>query len=392
MIRQFRFIIEDIVNNKAEFIINTIQLMVGLFIFCYVTGTLLDLNIIKNKINNITENTGVYMLWDNTPPKEFDDIINSEDKLPLIKQLYEYIEDVALDSMYIADSSRNFYFDDNFRLPKGVRSDKDNGHQADMLLVTPNFFSLFDIQKSFGENETEYDEAVPTIMGSKFRKVFDVGDIYYDSDGKAYIVKDFLDSNTYYVAPDESKDLINLDKFILMPITIDDDSDAIDYTATISECNFMADSDNVINAIIDKSNELGLYDFSSRNFTEQLDVIVTDTKDEIFVNATFMFIILIFACIGIIANAIQFISNYSREFAIHMLCGARSRDIIFRVFFQIIIMMLISLFAVCIIEGLSMAYLLTIVFAVMLSVVILIYPFHIIKRNSTNMLIKRGVD
>lgn len=93
------------------------------------------------------------MLWDNTPPKEFDDIINSEDKLPLIKQLYEYIEDVALDSMYIADSSRNFYFDDNFRLPKGVRSDKDNGHQADMLLVTPNFFSLFDIQKSFGENE-----------------------------------------------------------------------------------------------------------------------------------------------------------------------------------------------------------------------------------------------
>lgn len=112
----------------------------------------------------------------------------------------------------------------------------------------------------------------------------------------------------------------------------------------------MADSDNVINAIIDKSNELGLYDFSSRNFTEQLDVIVTDTKDEIFVNATFMFIILIFACIGIIANAIQFISNYSREFAIHMLCGARSRDIIFRVFFQIIIMMLISLFAVYIIE------------------------------------------
>lgn len=89
---------------------------------------------------------------------------------------------------------------------------------------------------------------------------------------------------------------------------------------------------------------------------------------------------------------IQFISNYSREFAIHMLCGARSRDIIFRVFFQIIIMMLISLFAVYIIEGLSMAYLLTIVFAVMLSVVILIYPFHIIKRNSTNMLIKRGVD
>lgn len=49
MIRQFRFIIEDIVNNKAEFIINTIQLMVGLFIFCYVTGTLLDLNIIKIK-------------------------------------------------------------------------------------------------------------------------------------------------------------------------------------------------------------------------------------------------------------------------------------------------------------------------------------------------------
>lgn len=131
MIRQFRFIIEDIINNKAEFIINTIQLMVGIFIFCYVTGTLLDLNIIKNKINNITENTGVYMLWDNTPSKEFDDIINSEDKFPLIKQLYEYIENVASDSMYIADSSRNFYFDDNFRLPKGVRSDKDNGHQAD---------------------------------------------------------------------------------------------------------------------------------------------------------------------------------------------------------------------------------------------------------------------
>ena len=117
----------------------------------------------------------------------------------------------------------------------------------------------------------------------------------------------------------------------LSEIDPEDSVDLLDYF--VATYYIIKDSDFMEN-VIEQSRDKDLMDLSINNFSFQMEAITGDIKDEMILNGSIMVILFIFCLIAMTDNVLQFISDAKREFAVHMMCGADKRAIIFRIIMQ----------------------------------------------------------
>lgn len=85
----------------------------------------------------------------------------------------------------------------------------------------------------------------------------------------------------------------------------------------------------------------------------------------------------VFAIVGIITRLLRFIEENLKEYAVNMLCGASRKDIVARVFLQVLAVMLIPQIIVLCFFGICLPLL----FTEMLGALIVLFVFLVLRRK-----------
>lgn len=357
------------------------------------------MNIVLNTINKMVSKDNIYLLKDNTDDDYFQAMINDKNSLSRIKNLYNFICKEFKVNSFVANNKFSFITDDN-RIKNGLEKQNlnekgENLKEYSLLMVDKNFFRAFSIHcddgKLFSDNDFVSDNGGTTniLLGADYKGLLKVNDILTDYYGKKYKVIGFIEHSAFYIDPLATKDMLLLNKTILIPQVLNKNSEFADYDSAIFSTYLMTADYNNILKIKQYSAKLNLNDIDSVSFTSQAKVIAKSTGDEIEYYGVLLFLLLLFSLIGTISHLLLFISNHKREFAINMLCGASNFSIVQRLSLQVFIIMIIAVIPVIIIFGINLNVILVILMALLTGIIILAYPVYTLLKENIITVIRR---
>ena len=387
MNNQFLFIINDIRKNKVYFLWNIIQISIVCVLFSIILQSVFEYRDVKCKFDEITEQSEIYMFRDETTDEKFEELLNDENKLHQLAELYDSVQKSVEAShgdilSFTANSNKRFYMSEE--LAKDIAQTwevpEETRDSLDMISVTENFFQIYQlkIEGDMTQLKKSSKEKIPAIVGSSFQKMYQLHDIIYDSNDLAYEIVGFLEEGAYYIAPGERREPVYLDQFILKLSEIDpeDSVDLLDYFVTTY--------------YIIKGKDL--MDLSINNFSFQMNAITEDIKDELILNGSIMAILFIFCLVAMTGNVLQFISDAKREFAVHMMCGASKGAVIFRIIMQMWCIYISSAVFVILIKKASKTTFMSLVFSAVYILLLCLLPIWILKRQTIQTLYKKSYE
>lgn len=389
--RQLGFLVSDIRKNKLLFFIGLVQIGVALWILCYVLQLSFMANKTMKKISEFDQKQEIYQLTDDSEGEQFEQMLNSKKGKEGLKKLYLYIRGLKDIKTFTADSSYFTEFQSGQVQEAAELFEEDDSEEcatAKTLRVSPDFFSIFHLSGDFSEDQekewfskAEQGKAVPVILGNSFKKYYKKGKRFKDSSGQIYIVKGFLEEGESYIAPFENQYSTELDDYFLIPATVrmSEPDELISY---ITGTYFMTNDKTVMERLIKKSETLGLIPFDFQDFHTQTKACVKEIKNQILTMSAVIFMILVFASIGIVNYFVRLIHERAQEFAVHMLCGAERKEILFRIGAQTGVMILISSVALIWQYGMGKETVLTIFLGIIYGAAVMAYPAVILKRQT----------
>lgn len=389
--RQLGFLISDIQKNKLQFFIGLIQIGAALWILCYVLQLSFSARNTIEKISEFDQKQEIYQLTDESEGEQFEEMLNSSRGQKGLRAFYRYIKNLKNIKTFTADSSYFTEFSaDQVKEAAELfeTDDTEDCSTAKTLRVSSNFFDIFHLNGNFSESKVKQwftkadsDENVPVILGNAFKKYYKKGDKLEDSGGRIFIVRGFLDEGESYIAPFENQYSTELDNYFLIPATVkmSEPDELISY---ITGTYFMTNDRSVMDKLIKKSEESGLIPFSYQDFHTQTKACMKEIKNQIMTMSAVMLLILVFASIGIVNYFIRLIQERAEEFAVHMLCGAKGNEILFRITAQLGVMVLISAIFLLWQYGIWIETVLTIILGFIYGAAVMVYPAVILKRQS----------
>jgi len=355
---------------------------------------------VKKKFDKITEHSEIYMFRDETTDEKFDELLNDEYKLHQLAELYDSVQKTESAShgeilSFTANSNKRFYMSEELAedIVQIWNVPEENRDSLDMISVSENFFQIYQlkIEGNLDQFKKTSKEKIPVILGSSFQKIYQLHDLIYDSDHLAYEIVGFLEEGSYYIAPGERREPVYLDQVIvkLSEVNTEDSVDLLDYFVTtyyiIKDNDFMED-------VVRQSKDYDLMDLGINNFTYQMNAITEDIKDEMILNGSIMVILFIFCLIAMTGNILQFISDAKREFAVHMMCGADKRVIMFRIIMQMWCIYISSAIFVILIKKASKTAFMSLAFSGLYILLLCLLPIWILKRQTIQTLYKKSYE
>ncbi len=400
MNNQFLFIINDIRKNKVYFLWNIIQISIVCVLFSIILQSVFEYRDVKCKFDEITEQSEIYMFRDETTDEKFEELLNDENKLHQLAELYDSVQKSVEAShgdilSFTANSNKRFYMSEE--LAKDIAQTwevpEETRDSLDMISVTENFFQIYQlkIEGDMTQLKKSSKEKIPAIVGSSFQKMYQLHDIIYDSNDLAYEIVGFLEEGAYYIAPGERREPVYLDQFILKLSEIDpeDSVDLLDYFVTTY---YIIKGNDFMEKVVEKSRDKDLMDLSINNFSFQMNAITEDIKDELILNGSIMAILFIFCLVAMTGNVLQFISDAKREFAVHMMCGASKGAVIFRIIMQMWCIYISSAVFVILIKKASKTTFMSLVFSAVYILLLCLLPIWILKRQTIQTLYKKSYE
>lgn len=395
--QQLKYAWEDILDYKLKNLILFVQVLAALLLLSFTFYIVLDINSYKNKLNEIiqSQEEEIYLTNNISSMEKVDEILfGGQDSMKKQGELYEFIKQNPSFKTYTADMQWQMYLpdsnlDDSFVISRHVPN------AYFLLKIDQEFHSIFKLKCVKGRIFTTVDfkdtgSEVPILLGYDFQKYYDLDDIICDNEGHCYKVIGFLEKSSFYLNPGRDSMVYWLDKAFIVPLQPDRFSYTSEHESAISSTFIITDDTENFQAIQEKSNELGLYTFEYRSFTNQLQNLLEAKRFRAMIIGFMMVIILIFSIIGLISNLIQFINTNTKEFAIHLLCGGRIRSIIQRILIQTFLMIFIADIIVIAIHRLSMTTFLTITFSLLIGTIIIIYPAIMLSKTQVKDILKRS--
>ncbi len=400
MKNQFLFVINDIRKNKIYFSWNIIQISIVCVLLSIILQSAFEYRDVKDKFDKITEQSEIYMFRDETTDEKFEELLNDENKLHQLAELYDSVQKRVEAShgdilSFTANSNKRFYMSE--KLEKDIaqiwKVPEENRDSLDMISVSENFFQIFQLKPEgdLDQFKKKSEGKIPVVLGSSFQKIYQLHDVIYDSNHQAYEIEGFLEEGSYYIAPGERREPVYLDQVILKLSEIDpeDSVDLLDYFVTtyyiIKDKDFMEN-------VVEQSRDKDLMDLSINNFSFQMDAITGDIKDEMILNGSIMVILFIFCLIAMTGNVLQFISDAKREFAVHMMCGADKGAIIFRIIMQMWCIYISSAVFVILIKKASKTAFMSLAFSGVYILLLCLLPIWILKRQTIQTLYKKSYE
>lgn len=400
MSKQFLFVINDIRKNKVYFLWNIIQISIVCVLLSIILQSAFEYRDVKDKFDKITEQSEIYMFRDETTDEKFDELLNDENKLHRLEELYDSVQKRVEASRgeilsFTANSNKRFYMSDElakdikqiWRVPEETRD------SLDMISVSENFFQIFQlkIEGDLDQFKKKPEGKIPVIVGSSFHKMYQLHDVIYDSNHLAYEIAGFLEEGSYYIAPGERREPVYLDQVILKLSEIDpeDSVDLLDYFVTTY---YIIKDNDFMENVVEQSRDKGLMDLSMNNFSFQMHAITEDIKDEMILNGSIMVILFVFCLIAMTGNILQFISDAKREFAVHMMCGADKGAVIFRIIMQMWCIYISSAVFVILIKKASKTTFMSLAFSGVYILLLCLLPIWILKRQTIQALYKKSYE
>ncbi|GFP76673.1 ABC transporter permease [Clostridium fungisolvens] len=375
----FNYALSGLAKRKRFVLLSVFQLSVSL-LFLYSSIYLSNqVSSGNNKILKLFDNKIIYKLQnkddyydivyrnegDTTKYEEFDNYLKNSDKFKHISYGQSLV--------YILDFDGSSEFKPMYG---GLTKSKDNisyeGLQS--LVIDDRYLDIFPVRLDSGKVFQTNDyykninttEITPIIMGSDYKERFKLNDIvkFLENDVvKEAKVVGFLDKDQYFIADQITfNNLTSLNKFIIFPQrklgieaynNVEDDKLKIaDYkldvynhitsSLIIIDNKYKGQEDKIANEIAAKSREMKFFNFKVYSVQKELDNFTQMFKDQNNIINTIFVIVLGVCSIGIISNTIYSLRSKYKEFAVHIMSGASLFDIAIRVFYEILVLAVIS--------------------------------------------------
>ncbi|MGL6186543.1 MAG: ABC transporter permease [Clostridium chrysemydis] len=340
---------------------------------------------------------------DNLKGKElykFHDYLKSDENLKSISNLDSYI----LTSEF-KDYEKFLYTDNYAPNFDGVQTRAINAVEVDY-----GYIKNFGITVKEGENLTKEDfnikdNKVPILLGENFKGIFNIGEVIegYDYYGKKidYIVKGFIDKGFYNIGvPLNEYNIRSLDNSILVPFKenkFNKSSEDFDIVNQVHKSIVTIDDDKNRDELLENAN----MNFGNIKITK-LDTLLEKYKEGIKIERTIVLniflVVMIICAVGITTNIMNSIKLRTKDFGVYMLNGASKKDIIKIVVYEILIIFtlsaLLSSIGISILGSLQYVtinkiYILKLLlYILIITLIILIYPIKILKKISINSLLR----
>lgn len=397
---QFKYAWEDILDNKSKHFILFVQIAIALILFSFTMSVIFNLKDYESKLNDIMNVGEVFFLVDHTDDSKLsENILNAEDGEKRLFELYTFIKENPDFNTYTGNTQFSFWADDIGVDSSFIQCRHGDEVAYNCIQVDQKLIDVFNLQCIEGQLFSADDfkdtgDVIPIVLGYDFRKWYNLGDIIItDSWGsdQSFQVIGFLDKASFFIDPLKGDEVFWLDKFFVIPLQPDTfNTDLCLCDGAIMSTFFIVDDSAELRGLQEKSNQLDLYTFEFRSFSEQMQHISYDNALVIKSIGLMMIITLLFSLIGIISNLIQFINTHMNEFAIHMLCGSQMKLIIARILWQVLILIFIADIIVLIIHKWSIVTLLTVLFSLLVTLAIILYPAIKLSKTPMSDMIRRS--
>jgi len=339
-----------------------------------------------------------------------DEILNEgQDSIERQSKLYKFMKENPSFKAYTAIDSYSMYLPDaNIDSSFADPDNPDNPDSYFLLKIDNEFQNVFKLKCAKGRLFSDEDfkdtgDEIPLLLGYDFQKYYNVGDVITDYRNQRYKVVGFLEKSSFYINPLRSNQIYWLDRAFVVPIQPNKIEETSEYDSAICSTFIITDDPANLQAIQEKSNELGLHTFSFESFTEILEAELEIYRYIILVIGIITAVILFFAIAGFILTLIQFIKNHKEEFEKHLLGGGGIGSIVMRIVIQVlfvilladivvaVIYMLLSRFAVPpIFYNVTPGYVvaLTILASLVIGLIITVYPVIMLYRIKKSSILK----
>lgn len=397
MRNQLRYALEDMVAHKWRYFNIFIQISATLILMAYSGLAILEEHNYINKLAAVMARQAEesYMHSDRSSSEQWDEVINNEnleDSLRRLSGLYNFIRSNF--QTYTACAGFGLYLsgskpDSSFAVDRGM-----DGSRFALLKIDDRFQDRFDLQAYKGrlfseEDFSSADTEIPLIIGFDLKQYYDPGALIIDAVGQPYRVIGILDRSYFFLNPWEGRTVYQLDRMFIAPFQ-PVKFDTTCYYAAIFSTYIITDDQAALRSIQEKSTALRLFALESRSFTEQMEFLLEDAREGIITLGLIISVILFFALTGFISSLMQFIDRYTREFAIHLLCGAQMRSIIRRILIQVFTVVLLSNLAVAAMYKVSLPTLIALFSSLLIALIAVIYPIVVLSRTQINTILKRS--
>lgn len=388
--RQLRFALEDLWENKYYYIRFFIQITCVLIMLGISSSQVSAINVFKNKFKIFQNASDLYIMRDKTETDIIDARLADDSFQRKLYLFYEFLannEELAFYSYYDDITSA-----ENKELKITYIELKDRSIYYPLLYVDQNFYDVFKITCTDGRNFCENDfsskpDLIPVLLGAHYDSYYNVGDII----NQEYIVIGILDKNAFYLDPNKTDEILYLYDSIIAPLVINEDTPFFQLDRVITSGSLLIKNKKDLNVIEKKSRELEVYDdIEFISFAEQLDNIVESNMIVVYFSLVIQLLILFFCFSCIVSALMNYLNTHKREFSIHIFCGACGGDLALRVMFQVLGCLLLSNIITLIIFGFSRSSLIIVLTSVVLLAFIIFLPLIKIFNKSLSDYMKEG--
>lgn len=272
------------------------------------------------------------------------------------------------------------------------------------ISVSNNFFDVFDLPVEegtlFHKEDFKSISYTPVVLGASYKNLYNVGDeITIDSsynglDTKCRVVG-FLRENTKCISNTQFINIINYNDYMVFPRMEHIDKNSSEDTFLkigAMFCNEGYKVDETMNEVISKLSSLDMGKYHGYKFQEYIDNIVNDANDSIQQDMYMFLMILGFCSIGIITAILSSIRSRMNEFGVHILCGARMKDIVIRIVIEIAILIGTAFIVIGIMSLIKYRSLLLVaclaLFSMVLIILLSLIPVIKLRKMNVNEIIK----
>lgn len=388
--------LQDLWRRKLNSIFLFIQVALLLTLFNFTIMAFQDLKNIKAEVNHLNKNEQIYSLIDVTSLEQVEHLLSDENRKDDLQSLYTYLfNNKSYNAFTLYSSDLLFDHHDLREIPNLFHSENMTTN-VKFLYVNDHFFKYFDMDLAEGrffnrEAYTSNSEIVPVILGDDYRGVLNISDTFVDISGITYKIEGFLNDNMSYIDIMATRDFINLDNMMLIPLNENKLISNTDYDAVINRAYLAPEDESGIYDIVNYAADLNTYSFAYKSMSEQIEYVIMDKEKWIQTQLFLALLVALFTIISSIVTFLQFIERSMYEFGVHYLNGATNTDIMMRIVFQVVPFIIVGDIVSLTFSSFNFSGWITIIASIFLLIIVCIIPVLKIYRLEVTSILRWGV-
>lgn len=415
--RNLKYAIDEIVRKPITFFMIIIQIVLSSTLLLQTISSFCEANYTYKMTKNILENKNLYSMSIGFETSNKNDNVSIEDKKDFyftrymkLNQNNNFIYLLQFESnILVKDFTDKNEFYNSLEVKYMENPYKNiNGKFSNIrcFYISKNYFKEFPLRiekgRTFKSEDFSKEDIIPIILGNNYFGIYDIGDEfdyfdYFNKKEKKLKIIGILEKNSYYYS---SYGICDLKNYIICPVKdIKDSSVDLDNYANLDRGLIIADNkEKALDELRDIYGETNTSEINLESVKDRVDRLINVLYENAKKELSTLFIIVLFLSAGIITVQLNSIEKHLTEYGIHLLSGARKRDILVRQAYLISIYFIlgtsIDLFFEYLFKSINFKVniiIIFIVFYIILAMIIFFFPYRKIKKLQINDII-RGID